>query len=251
MFVNNLRKAPPNRSNEVADRCSRIVQLWKDKLRVRTTEQAAADKREKAKDTQKTESTKKTHTAPDDDRAGSTPAKKTRTDMPELARTGDATRDKCVEMLYSALMVEDGLDPEHAAGLAGDIERALFAASGRTVDARYKATFRSKYLNLKDRANPDLRQSVLYGGISVERFLGMSAQEMASEERKRETASINAQNLLQSRAAVDNQAETGQFKCGKCQQRKCKYYQLQTRSADEPMTTFVTCVNCGNRWKFC
>jgi transcription elongation factor S-II len=31
----------------------------------------------------------------------------------------------------------------------------------------------------------------------------------------------------------------------------CTYYQLQTRSADEPMTTFVTCVNCDNRWKFC
>ena len=30
---------------------------------------------------------------------------------------------------------------------------------------------------------------------------------------------------------------------------KCTYYQLQTRSADEPMTTFVTCINCGNRWK--
>lgn len=40
------------------------------------------------------------------------------------------------------------------------------------------------------------------------------------------------------------------FKCSKCQQRKTEYYQLQTRSADEPMTTYVTCVNCGHRWKF-
>ena len=74
---------------------------------------------------------------------------------------------------------------------------------------------------------------------------------MASEERKQENSLIDAQNLLNTRAAKDNQAETDQFKCGKCYQRKCKYYQLQTRSADEPMTTFVTCVNCGNRWKFC
>ena len=44
-------------------------------------------------------------------------------------------------------------------------------------------------------------------------------------------------------------AGTDEFKCYKCQQRKCSYYQLQTRSADEPMTTFVTCLKCGNHWK--
>jgi DNA-directed RNA polymerase subunit M/transcription elongation factor TFIIS len=42
----------------------------------------------------------------------------------------------------------------------------------------------------------------------------------------------------------------GQFKCGKCKSKKTDYYQLQTRSADEPMTTYVTCHGCGNRWKF-
>jgi transcription elongation factor S-II len=26
---------------------------------------------------------------------------------------------------------------------------------------------------------------------------------------------------------------------------------MQTRSADEPMTTFVSCLECYNRWKFC
>ena len=45
-------------------------------------------------------------------------------------------------------------------------------------------------------------------------------------------------------------ATTDMFKCGKCKKRKCTYYQLQTRSADEPMTTFVRCVECGNQWSF-
>ena len=42
---------------------------------------------------------------------------------------------------------------------------------------------------------------------------------------------------------------TDLYRCGYCKQRKCTYYQLQTRSADEPMTTFVTCLNCGKNWK--
>lgn len=42
---------------------------------------------------------------------------------------------------------------------------------------------------------------------------------------------------------------TDDFTCPKCHQKKCTFYQLQTRAADEPMTTFVTCVNCGKRWK--
>lgn len=45
------------------------------------------------------------------------------------------------------------------------------------------------------------------------------------------------------------EASTDNFTCGKCKSTACTYYQLQTRSADEPMTTFVTCTNCGNRWK--
>lgn len=45
------------------------------------------------------------------------------------------------------------------------------------------------------------------------------------------------------------EASTDKFKCGRCKSKECTYYQLQTRSADEPMTTFVTCLNCGKHWK--
>lgn len=45
------------------------------------------------------------------------------------------------------------------------------------------------------------------------------------------------------------EASTDNFTCFKCKSKKCTYFQLQTRSADEPMTTFVTCIECGNRWK--
>jgi DNA-directed RNA polymerase subunit M/transcription elongation factor TFIIS len=44
-------------------------------------------------------------------------------------------------------------------------------------------------------------------------------------------------------------AMTDQYTCGKCKKKKITYYELQTRSADEPSTHFFTCHNCGHRWK--
>ena len=44
-------------------------------------------------------------------------------------------------------------------------------------------------------------------------------------------------------------AKTDLFKCGKCKKRECSYYELQVRSADESSTIFVSCLNCGNRWR--
>ena len=44
-------------------------------------------------------------------------------------------------------------------------------------------------------------------------------------------------------------AMTDVYTCGKCKKNRCTYYEQQTRSADEPVTTFVRCLNCGNRWK--
>ena len=48
----------------------------------------------------------------------------------------------------------------------------------------------------------------------------------------------------------NNMATTDAYECRRCKNNKCHVWQLQTRSADEPMTTFVTCAVCGNHWKF-
>ncbi len=48
---------------------------------------------------------------------------------------------------------------------------------------------------------------------------------------------------------INKEMATDVYQCTRCKKRECTFYQLQTRSADEPMTTFVTCINCGKRWK--
>uniref|UniRef100_A0A6C0CST6 TFIIS-type domain-containing protein n=1 Tax=viral metagenome TaxID=1070528 RepID=A0A6C0CST6_9ZZZZ len=57
--------------------------------------------------------------------------------------------------------------------------------------------------------------------------------------------------LLRTKAAYEPQATamTDRYTCGKCKKNKCSYYELQTRSADEPMTMFINCLHCGHRWK--
>jgi len=47
----------------------------------------------------------------------------------------------------------------------------------------------------------------------------------------------------------NTEGATDQFRCNRCNKRKCTYYEMQTRSADEPMTIFVRCVNCGKQWR--
>lgn len=137
-----------------------------------------------------------------------------------------------------------------ARDLAIQLEKLLFQGSNlKADDAAYRSKFRSKYLNLREKTNPQLRQGLLKGHISVARFMAMTTQEMASDALRKEIEDIKADNLLKVRSAKGNAAETDMFQCGRCKERRCTYTQMQTRSADEPMTTYVTCVNCGNRWK--
>lgn len=48
---------------------------------------------------------------------------------------------------------------------------------------------------------------------------------------------------------VKIEASTDTFTCRRCKQNKCVYYQLQTRSADEQISTYVSCLTCDNKWK--
>lgn len=45
------------------------------------------------------------------------------------------------------------------------------------------------------------------------------------------------------------EASTDMYTCKKCKSKRCTYYEMQTRSADEPATVFITCLDCGKRWR--
>lgn len=176
-----------------------------------------------------------------------------------VIKCNDSLRDKIRELLVEALSkVANEADEEyiHAVNacdpirVAVSVESAMFEKLGKSNGAQ-KLKYRSIMFNIKDPKNPDLRRRVLLGEVKPERLISMTPEEMASDARQREISQIKEKALFDCERGSAPKATTDQFKCGRCGQRKCTYYQMQTRSADEPMTTYVTCVNCNHHWKFC
>ncbi|XP_069080217.1 transcription elongation factor A protein 3-like isoform X3 [Pleurodeles waltl] len=166
--------------------------------------------------------------------------------------TGNSVRDKCVEMIAAALKFEDdytqfGTNCEQK---AAEIEDYIYK-DVKATDMKYRNRVRSRISNLKDPKNPNLRRNVLCGAISAERIAGMTSEEMASDELKELRSTLTQEAIREHQMAKTGGTQSDFLQCGKCKKKNCTYNQVQTRSADEPMTTFVLCNECGNRWKFC
>lgn len=105
---------------------------------------------------------------------------------------------------------------------AKDIEKAVFDEIGG-VTQPYPTKMRSLFVNLKDKNNPSLREAVGSGDIPVAKFVKMTSQDMASEERKKADEAIKQQNLHNALGAEEQQAETSAFQCPKCKQVSTVY----------------------------
>uniref|UniRef100_A0A8C6LZ58 Transcription elongation factor n=1 Tax=Nothobranchius furzeri TaxID=105023 RepID=A0A8C6LZ58_NOTFU len=160
--------------------------------------------------------------------------------FPRAPITSDSIRLKCREMLANALQTGD----DHIA-IGADCEELGF----KNTDMKYKNRVRSRISNLKDMKNPNLRRTVLCGSVTPERMAKMTAEEMASDELKEMRKNLTKEAVRDHQMATTGGTQTDLFTCGKCKGKNCTYTQVQTRSADEPMTTFVFCQQCGNRWK--
>jgi transcription elongation factor S-II len=141
---------------------------------------------------------------------------------------------------------------------ATNLEKAIFnytikEATSRKIIKKWDNPFfaqlyldrlRTIYFNLK---KPELLEQIKNGEITPQTLAFMTHQEMDPaqwkdliERKTKRDASKFTTNL---------QASTDMFTCKKCRSKKCTFYELQTRSADEPATIFVTCLDCGKHWK--
>ena len=115
----------------------------------------------------------------------------------------------------------------------------------------YVNKVRSLYTNLDPNSyvkNHNFLNRLKDGEFEVEVIAFLSPQEINKEHWQKylDRQSANDEFLYSRTAGI----RTTQYKCGRCKEKNCTYYQLQVRCSDEPMTTFINCLNCGNRWSF-
>ncbi|XP_043334973.1 transcription elongation factor A protein 2 isoform X2 [Cervus canadensis] len=220
MSVNALRKQSSD--EEVVTLAKSLIKSWKKLL-----DASDAKARERRRGgSLPTSSSKEASEAQDPSRKRPelprTPSTPRITTFPPVPVTCDAVRTKCREMLTAAL---------------------------QTDHMKYKNRVRSRLSNLKDAKNPGLRRNVLCGAITPQQIAVMTSEEMASDELKEIRKAMTKEAIREHQMARTGGTQTDLFTCGKCRKKNCTYTQVQTRSSDEPMTTFVVCNECGNRWK--
>ena len=112
----------------------------------------------------------------------------------------------------------------------------------------FKSFYKNKFMSIKyNMENSNLCERILSGEIKSRHISDMTNISMNPDGRLAQA--IRARREFHAGNETKDDNFKGMFKCSKCKSDKTTYYQMQTRSADEPMTTFVTCHNCSKRWK--
>ena len=166
------------------------------------------------------------------------------------------TRTFVVEKLAAIL----GLSPSD--NICTDLEKCIVRHAEKRMTScgmeaawdnhKYTNIYKHKFLAIQRslKNNLELKNKLLNKRISVLDIVDMRPEELCPEGAYAKQMEVKIHKELRKHALTkEAQNQEGFFTCNKCKSKKTSYYQLQTRSADEPMTTYVSCFNCGKNWK--
>jgi transcription elongation factor S-II len=101
---------------------------------------------------------------------------------------------------------------------------------------------------LKNPDNKNIIDDLKSGNLDPLTFSKMTEQTLFKSQFEK-IKEIKSVKYKKENNANQMRATTDMFMCRKCHKKECSYYELQTRSADEPMTKFIRCCNCGYEWR--
>lgn len=122
--------------------------------------------------------------------------------------------------------------------------------SNQSYQNVYNNICRSIYSNLLE--DTYIKNKNLLIKLKNKDFLPHDLAFMSSEElypEKWVTIIEKQKRKLKEAYEIKQVSMTDLIKCGKCKKNKISYQELQTRSGDESMTIFFTCLSCGHKWR--
>lgn len=187
-------------------------------------------------------------------------------------------RKKIYEKLHNVLVTNDIPD---AMRVAINLERGIFNAvfesynsnvHGKEWNLNFERLYINRFVTIYRHLNPDvlgnhtllqkLKESpgsefkiasyTHLQDLYPDSHIRTMAKYNAIVHKNLDSANSKALDMVDPSRLISKQDlvhDDGLFTCGKCKSKKTTYTQYQTRSADEPMTTYILCVNCGKRWK--
>lgn len=175
--------------------------------------------------------------------------RKVETDGVDTKRTDSAVRNSCISLIYNGLAYRSLASTSDVLAKAVEVEYHVHAANKYETTQEYKKKIRSLFTNLKNKSNQGLGPRVMSGEILADKFAVMTDEELKSDEQRKKELEFEKENMKKAQVPMAEKSISDSLECGRCKKRKVSYTQAQTRSADEPMTTFCECLYCGNRWK--
>jgi hypothetical protein len=130
--------------------------------------------------------------------------------------------------------------------LSVQIEDAIFKQPDH--DARFRALMAS-LTNPKSVQGLQFARRLLEGSLAPDKFAGLDGDALISDEQLRELEERREISIRANTVPKPPPTQSTLFQCRKCRSNNVSYYQQQTRSADEPMTNFCKCGNCGAEWR--
>ena len=168
------------------------------------------------------------------------------------------------EGIHAAECIEGSFSPaELAQAAACAVEGALFQylgqGDGRSLPKEYTNQFRRLHFNFGE--NQQLAAQVLQQRTDLRWLAHASAADVATDSFKQAAAAeliASSEEVMmdwqdkhadEALEAAGVKVGPGFHKCGACGSQNTSFHQKQTRSADEPMTSFIRCKDCKHRWK--
>lgn len=174
-------------------------------------------------------------------------------------------REKIYTKFFELLQKHSGnynVDINNIQKMSLNIERGIFnhTLSSTSIDCKdswnnlFQTIYMGKAVRIYTNLDPDgyLKNVNLIHRLFSKEFnefeiLNLTPEQIFPERHAEILYNIKARQPKV--AEKELEVPDGAFKCGKCKSMKTTYYQLQTRSADEPISTFIQCTKCNNRWR--